>query len=69
MNNPLNENICPLCQQANLCAVDDDRPCWCVSTNVPKALLARVPSRYQAKACICRDCIAAFNADKVVEKS
>src|SRR5689334_4838636 len=55
---------CPLCGNANdcqLCGVGPQRgPCGCSNAAIPRDLLARVPAELQDRACICRDCIAAF---------
>lgn len=59
---------CPVCGGPNGCAMacgDGAAPlvCWCVGTNVPPALLARVPPVARRKACICATCVAAADAD------
>ncbi|MDO6428534.1 cysteine-rich CWC family protein [Thalassotalea sp. 1_MG-2023] len=56
-------SICPLCQQHNRCDVDGKEPCWCVSTNIPKALLANVPKNKKNKVCICAKCVEKYHVD------
>ncbi|SEL86431.1 Cysteine-rich CWC [Colwellia chukchiensis] len=60
--------LCPLCQQANHCAVNANTPCWCVNHEVKPALLAQVPSAMANKVCICQQCIEKFNFDNAVNK-
>lgn len=50
---------CPLCGEANACALAGDpaQPvdaCWCVSREFPASLRARAPD---ASACICQACL------------
>src|SRR5688572_10792186 len=56
---------CPLCGGANDCRLCTSAaykgPCWCESVNIPPALLVRVPTEARNRACICRDCVAAFH--------
>jgi hypothetical protein len=54
---------CPLCGQANRCAMEVQRetgqpqpPCWCTQANFGAELLARVPPEAQRLACICPAC-------------
>jgi hypothetical protein len=56
-------NRCPLCGQANRCAMEVERttgqkqpPCWCTQVDFSADLLARVPADRQRLACICADC-------------
>jgi hypothetical protein len=55
---------CPLCGGPNdcqLCGVGSHKgPCWCASIAVPEELLARVAPELKNRACICRQCVAAF---------
>lgn len=60
---------CPLCQQNNLCAVGSSTPCWCVSSDIKRELLAQVPLALTGKSCICKNCIDKFNLEKVIDKS
>jgi len=56
-----NPALCPLCGGPNgcqLCApVAGREPCWCARTEIPAALLARVPENLRDRACICRPCV------------
>lgn len=54
---------CPLCGQANLCAMEVERatgqpqpPCWCTQVDFNRAALDRIPQEARRKACICRAC-------------
>ena len=56
--------LCPLCGQPNNCATEIEKskgqnqePCWCVSMEFPKELLAQLP--YDAAGCICTKCVLA----------
>ena len=55
--------LCPLCGQSNNCAMEIEKstgqkqePCWCVSVEFPKELLARLPEG--AAGCICNQCVS-----------
>jgi hypothetical protein len=55
--------LCPLCGQANLCAMERQRetgmpqgPCWCTGMDFSADLLARVPATAQRLACVCETC-------------
>ena len=66
----VNPELCPLCGKPNGCpmaekADREDVPCWCASVKISEGLLARVPVHLKMRACICRDCIAAY----VIENS
>ncbi|MBA6295746.1 cysteine-rich CWC family protein [Colwellia sp. MB02u-9] len=65
----IDTNQCPLCQQNNLCAVNGNEPCWCVSRDVKRDLLTQVPAALSGKSCICKSCIDKFNFNKVINKS
>lgn len=54
---------CPLCGQANLCAMEAERltgvkqaPCWCTQVDFSRAALHRIPDAARGKACICQAC-------------
>ncbi|QDL53228.1 cysteine-rich CWC family protein [Rhodoferax aquaticus] len=60
-----NASHCPLCGQANQCAMELERttgqaqgPCWCTQATFPPELLAQVPVEQQGVACICARCAA-----------
>jgi len=57
---------CPLCGQANLCAMEAQRvtgvkqpPCWCTRATFTAELLARIPTTARGVACVCAACAAA----------
>lgn len=57
---------CPICGKPNHCVMarpgaDKDRPCWCRDETFPKGLIDRLPEVVRDKACICRDCVRAYN--------
>ncbi len=59
----VNASLCPLCGQANQCAMDIEKttgiaqgPCWCVGMDFSADLLAKVPVAAQNQACICANC-------------
>lgn len=64
---PLDAPRCPLCGRPNACAAAAagrfDVACWCATEEFPPALLARVPADARNRACICRDCVRAFQAE------
>jgi hypothetical protein len=54
---------CPLCGQANACAMEIERetgvkqaPCWCTQVDFSPELLGRLPPQARGKACICASC-------------
>lgn len=54
---------CPLCGQANACAMEMEKatgqkqpPCWCTQVDFSAELLARVPPESRRQACICAAC-------------
>lgn len=59
---------CPLCGATNGCqrctSAAYKGPCWCESLAFPEELLERVPIEAKNRACICRDCVAAFHREK-----
>jgi prepilin-type N-terminal cleavage/methylation domain-containing protein/prepilin-type processing-associated H-X9-DG protein len=63
-----NPELCPLCGQVNACRLcPPDRgkeTCWCERIEIPAGLLARVPKNLRNRACICRDCVEKFHAQK-----
>ncbi|MFA7092672.1 MAG: cysteine-rich CWC family protein, partial [Arcobacteraceae bacterium] len=60
----IDANICPLCKKPNVCKAKSSESCWCNHIEVPLELRALVPLEYKMKACICRECIEAFNANQ-----
>ena len=65
----LDDSICPLCQQNNRCDVQAQQGCWCMKTEVPTALLDKVPDSLKGKKCICNACIERFEQQKLVINS
>jgi hypothetical protein len=62
----VNASLCPLCGQANRCAMEVARAtgqppgdCWCARLDFGADLLARVPPEARRLACICEDCARA----------
>ncbi len=54
---PVDPTRCPLCGEDNDCRMArGDSTCWCVSMQVPKEVLDRVPLEAQGVACVCRFC-------------
>jgi hypothetical protein len=56
-------NLCPLCGNANRCALEIARetgvkqgPCWCSELDFRAELLQQVPEEAQSLACICAAC-------------
>ncbi|MDZ7921868.1 cysteine-rich CWC family protein [Rhodoferax sp.] len=67
---PTAPEVCPLCGQANQCAMELERatgqkqpPCWCTQATFSAELLANVPAADRGKACICAACAAAAKRD------
>jgi len=61
----LNSSLCPLCGEANVCAVEIEResgiaqaPCWCMAAVFGDSLRDRVPVEARGRACICARCVA-----------
>ncbi|MBB6729972.1 cysteine-rich CWC family protein [Cohnella zeiphila] len=60
-DNVVDPALCPLCGQANGCALTAGRTidhCWCVQTLIPKELLERIPPERRRRVCVCADCAA-----------
>jgi hypothetical protein len=60
---PLDATRCPLCGEANRCAIELERetgqpqgPCWCMRTPIAPKALARIPAEARGLACICARC-------------
>lgn len=57
----LDASRCPLCGQANGCAVMAGLPpaeCWCMATPIAPAALEAIPPAQRRLACICSRCAA-----------
>jgi hypothetical protein len=60
----INEENCPICGRDNnchACTVGSVHNCWCMSTEIPKALLDMIPEEYRENACVCKKCVDNFN--------
>ena len=57
---PKPNTACPLCGGPNGCTPADagrfDVACWCTTTKVDPAALARVPDAQRGQACLCVRC-------------
>ncbi len=67
----LDTTRCPLCGQANRCAVEIERetgvaqaPCWCLSARFTDALRQCVPAEARGVACICAHCANAATTEE-----
>jgi hypothetical protein len=50
---------CPLCGEANECAVAagrDPESCWCMTVTMSPTAIAAIPAEAQGKICICARC-------------
>jgi hypothetical protein len=60
---PLDPCLCPLCGQANRCAMEAQAheqaqaACWCTREQFSAALLRQIPDAAKGKACICQACV------------
>ena len=62
---PIDPSRCPLCGQANRCALEIEREtgrkqasCWCMQADFSAELLDNVPLERRGLACICASCAA-----------
>lgn len=54
-----NATKCPLCGEANECAVAagrDPESCWCMTATISPTAIAAIPAEAQGKVCICPRC-------------
>ncbi|MFZ2737205.1 MAG: cysteine-rich CWC family protein [Burkholderiaceae bacterium] len=66
MNQPgshLDLSRCPVCGQANQCAMEKARfsgqpqpPCWCSTLKFDDALTQQIPAAKQGLVCLCQEC-------------
>ncbi len=70
MNPTFSPEVCPLCGQANQCAMEIARatgvsqgPCWCSQLSFEPELLARIPQAARGKSCVCAACAKAATED------
>ncbi|MEM7437043.1 MAG: cysteine-rich CWC family protein [Myxococcota bacterium] len=64
-SNELDTTRCPLCGEANECAIAagrDPSSCWCMSAVMDAGALARIPAEAQGRVCICARCAAGDGA-------
>jgi prepilin-type N-terminal cleavage/methylation domain-containing protein/prepilin-type processing-associated H-X9-DG protein len=63
-----NPAACPLCGGANECQLCSPAAykgqCWCAREEISAELLARVPENFRNRACICKNCVEKFRAEK-----
>ncbi|MCR8921477.1 cysteine-rich CWC family protein [Dasania sp. GY-MA-18] len=55
----MDKDRCPLCGNANLCAVNQGgsiTQCWCSKATINPAALAAVSADDQGQRCICQQC-------------
>jgi len=69
MPNKINDKICPLCEKVNRCGVKSPQGCWCMATQIPAALLAKIPAQLKGKSCICNDCIERYQQQQALSLS
>lgn len=56
---PLQAAHCPLCGQANQCALAEGRPseqCWCMAAVLNREALQALPAAVRGTRCICAVC-------------
>ncbi|WPB57229.1 cysteine-rich CWC family protein [Xylophilus sp. GOD-11R] len=61
--------VCPLCGRLNGCAQPGANPaacasrldCWCRTSRIAPAVLARIPAAERGLACICKACAASVS--------
>ncbi|MCJ8319735.1 MAG: cysteine-rich CWC family protein [Colwellia sp.] len=58
--------LCPVCQNNNNCDVKNNAGCWCMTIDVPAALIESLKSSDKDKRCICQACIEKFKLGKSV---
>jgi hypothetical protein len=62
---PHDTTRCPLCGQANECAIAagrDAESCWCMNVFIDTAALASIPADARGKVCICVRCASETTA-------
>lgn len=40
----------------------DPKTCWCMTTSIPKGLLAQIPDEDRGKGCVCQECVIKYNS-------
>jgi hypothetical protein len=57
------QDICPICDGPNDCGLAaGGTTCWCFSTAIPPAALARIPGPARDQSCICPTCAGRTDA-------
>lgn len=59
----MSKSICPLCGQANNCAMElgkEPSSCWCMDIKMPEGILDMVSDEDKNKGCICKNCIMKY---------
>ena len=61
MSDCLTAERCPLCKGPNGCRLATTAtykgPCWCEQTEVPEAMLSRLPKESVGRICVCASCV------------
>ncbi len=60
----MSKGICPICKEENKCASvlgTDVSKCWCMTTKIPKGLLAQIPDEKRGQSCVCKSCVDRYN--------
>ncbi|GAA6118757.1 cysteine-rich CWC family protein [Acidovorax sp. FG27] len=69
---PTDPSRCPLCGQANRCAIEAGQPaadCWCMAASVAPQALSAVPPDQIGRACLCPACAAGTEAPDALPPS
>ena len=61
MKPKIDDTKCSFCESPNKCMAYSEEPCWCNDATIPKELIDLVPEQKKRNACICLDCINAYN--------
>jgi hypothetical protein len=64
MDNMSTQQLCPLCQKPNACAIAQTgnmaSHCWCMSVKITPEALAQLNAAQKNIACICQTCAGAL---------
>ncbi|MFT5162181.1 MAG: hypothetical protein ACI9FJ_000749 [Alteromonadaceae bacterium] len=75
MNNVIDETSCPLCGDANLCAMTDNNSqenqklsklCWCAEVKFTALKDVPIPEAAKGKSCICQCCVKKLKLAKAL---
>jgi len=59
----LDARRCPLCGDANACAIAEGKTtCWCFERTIGQEVLMRIPEDARNVACVCARCAAGSSA-------